>query len=43
LSILLVIDLFFRQVYLFFMVELASPRIVHFNVMTHPADAWVAQ
>ncbi len=38
-----VIDLFFRQVYLFFIVELASRRIVHFNVTAHPTDAWVAQ
>ena len=37
------IDLFFRQVYLFFIVELSSRRIVHFNVTAHPTDAWVAQ
>ncbi len=36
-------DLFFRPVYLFFIVELASRRIVHFGVMAHPTDAWVAQ
>ena len=36
-------DLLFRQVYLFFIVELASRRIVHFNVTAHPTDAWVAQ
>ena len=38
-----VTDLFFRQAYLFLMVELASRRIVHFNVTTHPTDTWVAQ
>lgn len=38
-----VIDLFFRPVYLFFIVELASRRIVHFNVTAHPTDPWVAQ
>ncbi len=38
-----VIDLFFRQVHLFFIVELASRRVIHFNVTAHPTDAWVAQ
>ncbi len=38
-----VIALFFRQVYFFFIVELRSRRVVHFNVTTHPTDAWVAQ
>ncbi len=38
-----VFDLVFRQVYLFFVIELASRRIVHFNVTAHPTDAWVAQ
>lgn len=38
-----VIDLFFRQVYLFFIVELGSRRVVHFNTTSHPTDAWVAQ
>jgi putative transposase len=38
-----VIDLFFRQIFLFFIVELSSRRIVHFNVTAHPTDAWVAQ
>ncbi len=33
----------FRQVYLFFIVELSSRRIVHFNVTAYPTDAWVAQ
>jgi hypothetical protein len=38
-----VIDLWFRPLYLFFIIELASRRIVHFNVTAHPTDAWVAQ
>jgi putative transposase len=38
-----VIDLFFRQVYLFFIIELSSRRVVHFAVTAHPTDAWVAQ
>jgi hypothetical protein len=33
-----VIDLFFRQTYLFFIVELASRRIVHFNITAHPTE-----
>ncbi len=38
-----VIDFFFRQIHLFFIVELASRRIVLFNVTRSPTDAWVAQ
>src|SRR5581483_5402877 len=38
-----VIDLFFRPLYLFFVVELASRRVVHFGVTRHPSDDWVAQ
>jgi putative transposase len=38
-----VIDLWFRPLYLFFIVELASRRIVHFGVTRSPPDAWVAQ
>jgi transposase InsO family protein len=38
-----VIDLWFRPLYLFFVVELASRRIVHFGVTRSPTDAWVAQ
>ena len=37
-----VTDLFFRQVYAFFVVELASRRVVHVGVTRHPTDAWVA-
>jgi transposase InsO family protein len=38
-----VIDLFFRQIYAFFIIELASRRVVHFGVTSHPTDGWVAQ
>jgi transposase InsO family protein len=38
-----VIDLWFRPLYLFFIIELASRRIVHFGVTRSPTDAWVAQ
>ena len=38
-----VIDIFFRQTYLFLIVELASRQIVHFNATVHPTDVWVAQ
>ena len=37
------IDLWFRPLHLFFIVELASRRIVHFGVTRSPSDAWVAQ
>jgi transposase InsO family protein len=38
-----VIDLWFRPLYLFFIVELSSRRIVHFGVTRSPTDVWVAQ
>ena len=38
-----VIDAGFRPLYLFFSVELASRRVVHFRVTRSPTDAWVAQ
>jgi len=38
-----VTDLLFRQIYAFFVVELASRRVVHVAVTRHPTDAWVAQ
>ncbi len=38
-----VTDAWFRPVYLFFIVELASRRVVHFGVTRSPTDAWVAQ
>lgn len=38
-----VIDLLFRQIYVFFIVELATRRVVHFGVTRHPSQFWVAQ
>ena len=38
-----VTDLLFRQLYAFFVVELASRRVMHVAVTRHPTDAWVAQ
>ena len=38
-----VTDLLFRQLYAFFIVELASRRVVHVAVTRHPTAAWVAQ
>ncbi len=36
-------DLLFRSLYAFFVVEVASRRVVHVGVTRHPTDAWVAQ
>jgi len=36
-------DLFFRPVFAFFVVELATRRVVHLGVTRSPTDAWVAQ
>jgi putative transposase len=38
-----VYDLFFRPLFLFFIIELGTRRVVHFGVTKHPTDAWVAQ
>jgi transposase InsO family protein len=38
-----VIDRWFRPLYLFFIIELASRRAIHFGVTQSPTDAWVAQ
>ncbi len=38
-----VTDLFFRPLYAFFVVVLATRRVVHVGVTRHPTDAWVAQ
>jgi len=35
-------DLFFRTIFLFFIIELGSRRIVHVNLTQSPSDAWVA-
>ncbi len=36
-------DLFFREVFLIFIIEHSSRRIVHVNITRSPSDAWVAQ
>jgi putative transposase len=36
-------DLFFRIVFVFFIIDLESRRVVHFGVTRAPTDAWVAQ
>jgi len=38
-----VTDLLFRPLYAFFVIELASRRVVHVGVTGQPTDAWVAQ
>src|SRR5258708_36331258 len=38
-----IIDITFRQLYAFFIIELGSRRVVHVGVTRHPTDAWVAQ
>jgi putative transposase len=38
-----VFNLFFQQYFVFFIIELASRRVVHFGVTNAPSDAWVAQ
>jgi transposase InsO family protein len=38
-----VVDLGFRTLYAFFVVELGSRRVVHLGVTRHPTDAWAAQ
>jgi putative transposase len=36
-------DLFFRTIFIFFVVELGSRRVVHFNVTRGPSDGWLTQ
>ncbi len=36
-------DLFFQAVFIFFIIELGSRRVVHCGVTRTPTDAWVAQ
>ena len=38
-----VTDCLFRPLYAFFLIELASRRVIHVGVTRHPSDAWVAQ
>ncbi len=38
-----VTDLLFRPLYAFFVIELASRRVVHVGVTRHPTDAWASQ
>ncbi len=42
-DVLPVTDLFFRQLYAFFVIELSSRRVMHVGVTRHPTDAWVTQ
>jgi hypothetical protein len=36
-------DLFFRTVFVYFIVELGSRKVVHYGVTRSPSDGWVAQ
>jgi putative transposase len=36
-------DLFFRMVFVYFIVELGSRKVVHYRVTRSPSDVWVAQ
>jgi transposase InsO family protein len=36
-------DLFFRTIFIFFIIEIGSRRIVHCNVTHNPSDKWVSQ
>jgi putative transposase len=38
-----VTDLFFRPIYAFILVEVATRRVVHVGVTRHPTDVWVGQ
>ncbi len=38
-----VIDLFFRPLFAFFIIELKSRKVIHVNVTRSPTDPWVAQ
>jgi putative transposase len=38
-----VTDVFFRPLFAFFIIELATRRVVHVGATRHPTDAWVAQ
>src|SRR5262249_26197346 len=36
-------DVFFRDLFLFFILEAGSRKLVHVGVTRHPTDAWLAQ
>lgn len=38
-----VYDLFFRPLFIFFIIEVSTRRVIHFNVIRHPTDEWTAQ
>lgn len=38
-----VYDLFFKPLFVFFIIELGSRRVVHFGITRHPTDGWCAQ
>lgn len=38
-----IIDVWFRQLFAFFILELGSRRVVHVGVTRHPTDPWIAQ
>jgi putative transposase len=38
-----IVDLFFRQFYAFFIIELGSRHVVHVGVTDSPTDVWVTQ
>jgi transposase InsO family protein len=42
-DLLQVMDVFFRDLFLFFILEVGSRTIVHVGVTRHPTDAWLAQ
>jgi putative transposase len=37
------VDLFFRAIFIFVVIELGFPRLLHFGVTRNPSDTWVAQ
>ena len=38
-----VIDLFFRPLFAFFIIELKTRRVIHVGVTRSPTDPWVAE
>ncbi len=37
------VDLVFRQVFIFFLIEVGSRRVIHFGITRNPNSEWVAQ